>query len=168
MTSKITSYDLAAVLRTRMEQDSKPARIIKCLDPYDGQPLTSEFTLAIRQAAEVPSLRIRGMLGPTYFEWTERLGVIGTLLIADSVDSAPVIINIAGIVNKNAADLAARELRNRARSRVLEDPDLMAECAEAINAFKQAEAKLNRLLSYPEPLYHDAFALKEAFEFGFD
>ncbi len=152
-----TAQDILDIVQAGIEPGEPADTILAYLKARDGKTLTArdlpKLTAACGQ--EIRFRRIAGMVHLTWGDYKNEK----SLLVAYT-DKAPTIDAHTIEHRFNTCWFSARLERNAQRATVT--PELAAKCADAIDRLKQAQADLEALFAYGEPLAVAQYEIKRA------
>lgn len=135
---------VADLIRSRMEASEPQDTILAFLRTIDGKKINKRHVEKLREQIGDNEIRLSHRFGMTSLQWGGYHRTGGNILLAHSEKN--VVVDIAYVLEHNAAYYSAKDERNEKRQQALSQPEKCAELDDAIANFRAAEAKLKALM----------------------
>lgn len=136
------------LIRSRIEASEPQDTILTFLRTIEGKRINRTHVEKLRAQVGDADLRLRHQYGMTDLEWggytrsDGRQG--GSLLLAHREKN--VVVDVAYILEHNAAYYSAKDERNKTRQQALAQPEKCAALDQAIADYKAAQVRMVKLL----------------------
>jgi hypothetical protein len=152
----MTSEEVADKIRSNMEDNSIPKKIIECLRPFNGKKLTKKHIQLLKDTVD-PSCGIEHPHHWTEITWGDNSSM--TVAMKD----VNVVIDVDHIIEGNLRYFSALEDRNKFREQLLNNHELLQQVSDSIVALKKAQETFDAVVKF-ETLKHEYYWISRLFD----